>query len=876
VSSIQTLLCAAVAGALLLPTVKTATAEPPDLQSDAAGEDAPDRTVDIRHYALDVTVDLRAGTVEGTATLTVRPLREGLREVVLHQVGLDVLGATVGGVEAAVTTGPTTMGVAVDAPPVGADLVLAIRYRAEPSIGLHFRRPGPDSPDTYVEAWTQGEDIDNRHWIPGWDFPTDRFTYEGRFTIPDGFTALSNGTLESKTPAARSGWTTWHYALRDQDLVGYLIMFAAAEYKVFTDAWRGRPVGYYVSPDADEQSARLLLGKTPRMLEWMSTFVGVEYPYPAYNQVTVQRFIYTGMENTTATVLDRRLLLPPAPHRPSKHTESIIAHELAHQWFGDQLTCRTWAHLWLNEGMTTWMADEWLRAEFGEDEWAASTFGRYQGIVRSDDRTPYPMVGTFYNRTSGRKNAHVYSKGATVTHMLRVLLGDEAFFRGLQLYATRHQHGLVESEDLRRAMEDASGLHLRWFFDQWVYLAGHPKVSVGHRVDAESGRLRITLRQTQGTDGLIPTFHLPIDLEIATSTGTRIERVVLDGAESALSIDLAGADLLYVGVDPFAGVLMDLAQEQTAQEWTNQLQSTRAFTRRRAIEGLKQLQGTIPEPTRSVVETLARDTLSPGVARRMAVTVLGEWRDEAARAVLVEVLNGERPDAPYSALRSQIVQELAKVEPTPEVIAAVAKVLDGDRDHWARGQAMKTLTALEERRVRPRAIAALRGPRSESGWVQRHAADALGRWGEPEDMGALERVFRADTPGTRLRHTALRAAAALVDRVPAGPERERAREPVREAAEEWLKSLHLRDRQVALGLLGRVGDAGSIERIAAMTRWDDTPSMADRAASVIEKIRTRTETDADAAPGEVTAKLKALEERLDAMDRELDALQERR
>jgi len=875
VSPIQPLARALVFGLLLLTPTGDAGADAPDLQADARGVDAPDRTVDIQHYALDLTVDLDAGTVEGAATLTVQPLRTGLAEIVLHQVGLDIQGATVNGVEASVVTGPTTLGIAVAGLTVGEDATVVVRYRAAPSSGLHFRRPGLDSPDTYVEAWTQGEDTDNRHWIPVWDFPTDRFTYEGRFTVPDRYTALSNGVLESKAPAARPGWTTWHYALRDQDLVAYLVMFAAAEYQVFTDTWRGRPVGYYVSPDSTEAEGRLLLGKTPRMLEWMSTFLGVDYPYPAYNQVTVQRFIYTGMENTTATVLDRRLLLPPGPHRPSKHTESIIAHELAHQWFGDQLTCRTWAHMWLNEGMTTWTADEWLRAEFGDDEWAAGTFGRHRGLVGADDRDPRPMVGTFYNRAGGR-GAHVYTKGATVTHMLRVLLGDDAFFRGVTLYLTRHQHGLVETEDLRRALEDASGLHLRWFFDQWVYLAGHPKVNVSHRVDPESGRLRVALAQTQSTDGLVPTFHLPVDLEIATSTGTRIERVLLDGDETALSMDLGGADLLYVGVDPFAGVLMDLTQKQTAQEWTNQLQSANAFTRRRAIEGLKQLKGTIPEATRATIESLARDTLSPGVARRMAVTVLGEWRDEASTAVLLEVLKGEAPDAPYSALRSQIVQELAKAEGTPEVVAALVGVLERDRDHWGRGQAMSALAKHEERRVRPRALAVLRGPATDSRWAQRHAADALGRWGEPEDMGALARAFQPSAPGTRMRHTALRAGAALADRQPVGPERERAREPVREAAEAWLDSLHLRDRQVALGILGRVGDAGSIDRIEEMLRWDDTPSMAARGASIVEKIRTRTEKDADETTGETKAKLKKLEERLEAMEKELRELQERR
>jgi aminopeptidase N len=853
-----------------------ASADPPDLAAEAAGKDAPDRTIDIQHLALDLAVDVEAGRLEGTATLTARPLREGLREIVLNQVGLDIRAVEVDGASAGFELGPTTLGIAVDgARPVGTDLSITIRYAAEPSNGMHFRRPGKTSPDTYVEAWTQGENIDNRHWIPTWDFPNDRFTYEGRFTVPDRFTVLSNGALESKAPSSESGQTTWHFALRDQDLVSYLVMFAAAEYRFWKDEWRGRQVGYYVPPDSNEAEARLLLGKTPRMLDWMSEFLGVDYPYPVYNQVLVQRFIYTGMENTTATVLDRSLLYPPAPHRPGRRPESVIAHELAHQWFGDQLTCRTWAHMWLNEGITSWVTDEWLRAEYGEDEWADGVHRRYAGLVRSDDQTAYPMVGTFYNRTGGRTSAHVYTRGATVTHMLRVLLGDEAFFRGVNLYITRHQHGLVETEDLRRAMEDASGLHLRWFFDQWVYLAGHPKLKVSHAVDAESGRLRLSIKQTQPTDGIISRFHLPLDVEIGTSEGSRVERLVLDGEETALSLDLGGADLAYVAVDPLAGILMELEQKQTPQEWLAQLASPHAFARRRAIEGLKGIKGTIPDPVREHVASLATDREADGTTRRLAVTVLGEWRDDASARTLLDVLAGEPSDAPYARLRSEVVQELAKFEATPEVLAALSRYIARDADDWGRSQALRTLSTLQERRVRSRAIAVLRGPKTDGWSLQSAAVDALGKWGEVKDIQVLKTYFQPGSPGTRLRHRALRAAARVAGRQPVGPERDRARQPVRDAAEAWLESLHLRDRQAALGVLGRVGDSGSIQRIEAMLRWDDTPSMPERAEAIAEKIRSRKEVDAEETSGELKAKLKKLEEKLEAMDKELQGLLER-
>jgi len=848
-----------------------------DLQPEARGEISPDRVVDVEHLALDLLLDLDGGRVEGTASHRVRPLRDGLRQLSFHQVGLAITEVTVDGAAAPFHLSEEKVSVTL---PEGMtreqSVQLVFTYSAQPDVGLHFRGPGRDSPDTYPELWSQGEAEDNRFWFPTFDFPRERFTYEGRFTAQSDLTVISNGKLVSRQDATgRPGYSTWHYSFGDHSLVSYLVMVSAAPYRQWSDKWRDVPLHFFGAGDADEGSMRRLLGRTGEMMELFSRLTGTDYPYSVYSQITVQRFIYTGMENSTATVLDRRLLGPERSAEFKDWGESVVAHELAHQWFGDLLTCRTWRHLWLNEGFATFFAALWMEQSRGPEYAARRLRKRYAGVMAADKSAARPLVQRFYNSKDGQRPANPYAKGASLLQMLRTMLGDDVFFRGISRYVREHRGQLVQSIDFQRAMEEESGMYLDWFFDQWAYLGGHPDLEISHSYDAEAATLRVTVRQRQKAAGLVPTFTLPIDIEIATDAGSRVERLWLDGPEASLQLDVASPPR-YVAADPRGGLLAKLEQKQSAEQWLAQLGSDWPYVQELALRGLADLKGKSRAVARATVVALMGNAEAALAHRTGAVEILSGWRAKEDTQALLAALAAEAAGSGGSALlRAEIVESLGQALPSEAVIRALERVLNSDPLEQLRAQALTSLSALEEERVRPRAIAALRSAPSEDMVIQRAAAEALSRWGEPSDLGALAAARRAGTH-VKLRSRAMWASVQIAAREPVGGDRDDARAEVIPDAEKMLLDRHLRARQTGVAVLSQIGDRGSVTALMALAAREDDRSLRERAQKAVEQIGSRRDLEPDATDGELKARMKAMEERLEGLQGDLKKVQERR
>ncbi len=872
--------CLALLGALLvsLSGASFAADSAPSFQSDGRQAVATDRTVDIAALTLDLVLDVLGGRVSGTATHTVTPLRSGLREIRLHAVGLDVSQITIDGEPTTFRLSSEGIAIALPQPSnVEVSHVVAIDYSAEPDMGLHFRRPGPESPDTHAEVWSQGESTDNRHWFPTWDAPDDRFVYTGRFTALDRFTVVSNGRLIEKGAApARPGWTTWTYALQDQDLVSYLVMVAAAEYQALGGEWRGRPLLNFYPPDVDEATVRRTTERTADMLDFMSSATGVEYPYPGYSHVFVQRFIYTGMENTTATVLSRGLLYPEKEAEHSRaRAESVIAHELAHQWFGDQITLRTWSHMWLNEGITTFLESWWQQYAHGPELYADRVFSRYRSVIRGDERDPLPMVVDFHSRSGDRINAHTYTKGSSLMQMLRVLLGEEDFGRAFRRYCQERQHTTVDTGDLQRIVEDETGLHLDWFFQQWVYLAGHPKLEVKHAVDAEQSTIRVTVAQTQKVEGLVPLFVLPVDLEVATDQGVTRTRLWLDGQKTASVVMPLAGTLAYVAVDPDGGLLADITQEQTDAEWSALLQQTSsAHARRTAFHALAQRTSPATAELRAAVQGVLLDGAANPLWRRLAAGTLGAWKDETSRATLVSALESAPGLGSDVRLQEAIIDALATGERDDAVVAAMRLAWSRGATDTVRASGLQALSRLLKERALPELRRALGGPAGHNDLIHRIAVDELGSHGQLKDIGRLAR-FRAPSVPHGLRSAALRASARIANRQPTKAARKTAREPVARDAERNLDDLNLRGLQATIGVLKTVGDASSLPALQALQKETHVAALQSQIEGAVKAIRTRKDADPKPANGELTATLKQLEEQLDALSEKLKTLEER-
>ena len=790
---------------LLLAALVVLPALAAPIGPDRRGATVPDRNFDAEHLLLALDIQPDARRVSGTATWTLRRLTPG--PFVVDQVALEIGSVTADG--AAVPYRVEGDLLSIDAP--GDHPVVTITYAATPENGLHWREVGPDSPDTYAEVWSQGEGPDNRYWFPGYDHPNDRFTYEGRFTAPPGWKVLTNAP--------------------GTDLVNYLVMVAAGPYDVHGDD----AVSVWVPPGTPEAEWRPALDPIPAMMKHFAERTGVPYPWGPYRQVFVQRFLYSGMENTSATVEARRLLVPPESRATRPWNRSVFAHELAHQWYGDLLTCRDWRELWLNEGFTTFLEGDWTASVDGPDAGARQVRRWFTSSTATQS-----LAGRYSQGPSPAPSGNVYNKGASVLTMLRVQLGEEVFWRGLRTYTQRHQRGVVHTRDFQVAMEDVSGRSLDWFFQQWVELPYVPTVT--SRWTWREGELVVTLSQKMPDDA--PPYTLPIDLEVGVTGAPPVTRSVwmADGTVE-VRIPLATAPR-YVAIDPKGGLLANLDATQDPDAWIRQLDSPSPYARLLAIHALGKTDRV--EPLRTRLD----DPATPLAVRLASAEALGEQR--AAEPLLARLADAEPrvrlavatalSDASLPAHGAELARRLG-AEANPDVRAALLRAL-------AVADAARAVRAARERLVRA----------SDEGEASA-AATVLGDHGDATD---LPRLLRHPQPRD-VRLTGLRSAARIADRVDDGRPRKETMARVARSAELLLTGLDLRERQSAVRILGDVGDKNSVIRLEAAKRATRIPAYAELIANSLQEILGR-DTPAPAAPNAEEARLKALEARLDAIE----------
>ncbi len=474
---------------------------------------------DVQHYRIAISsFDRSKKQITAEATVVLKPLSEGLRSVELDAVDLAFRSVKLtGGADVSYRSANGKVTINLDRVYGPSDTVsLTFSYTATPKKGIYF--VGAEG-NRSAQIWTQGEPDEARHWFPSYDFPSDKATTEQLLTVEQGETAIGNGELVGKTDNG-NGTATWHFKMTVPHTT-YLVSFVIGRYVKVEDRYGDVPLGYYVYPGR-EQLARKAFGKTPEMMRVFERLTGLQYPYNKYDQTIVAKFPFGGMENITATTMaDTEIFF--AETGLIDWVTDLVSHELAHSWFGNLVTCRNWAELWLNEGWATYMEAVYREEAEGRDA--------YLNKVRSDaasflvDDTITRKRHGLYNLRADRvaelfDNASVtYKKGGAVLHMLREEVGREAFWKGANIYLTRHKFGAVESTDLRRAMEEASGKDLNWFFEQWVYGTGAPHLTVRPTWNNRTKTLTLVVTQTQTPDATTPaTFRMPVEVVFGSPT----------------------------------------------------------------------------------------------------------------------------------------------------------------------------------------------------------------------------------------------------------------------------------------------------------------------------------------------------------------------
>ncbi|OLP17503.1 aminopeptidase [Leptolyngbya sp. 'hensonii'] len=478
----------------------------------------PDRPGQVEHIFLDLALNFSDKSYQGTCSIRLNPVRSGITTLTLDAVNLQIESVLIQDMPQPFDYDGEQLHIHLTEPlQAGKPVILVIPYRVDqPQRGLYFVGPDADYPDKPVQVWTQGEDEDSRYWFPCFDYPGQLATSEIRVRVPRQYLAVSNGELlETQVDG---GEKIYHWS-QTQVHPTYLMALAVGDFAEIQDEWKGKPVTYYVDKGRME-NARRSMGKTPRMIEYFSSAFGYPYPFPKYAQVCVDDFIFGGMENTSATLLTDRCLLDERAALDNRSTESLVAHELAHQWFGDLVVIKHWSHAWLKEGMASYSEVMWTEEEYGVEEAAYYRLNEARNYL-SEDSSRYrrPIVTHVYREAIELYDRHLYEKGACVYHMIRAELGDEFFWKAISTFVNDNAHGTVETVDLLRAIEKATGRNLLYLFDQYVFRGGHPDYKVGYSWDGDSNLAKITVTQTHAKEGTNGSRSDLFDLKIPIAFG---------------------------------------------------------------------------------------------------------------------------------------------------------------------------------------------------------------------------------------------------------------------------------------------------------------------------------------------------------------------
>jgi len=811
----------------------------------------PDRPVAVSHVCLSFEPDLAARTLQGQSRLSLSARRDGVDKVELHAVDMTIEKVSVDGQPVAgldydgeclrIALGRTFAR--------GEHFTLTVDYRCKPRRGLYFVGPDPAHPERALECWSQGQDDDSRFYWPCVDLPVEKATSEVFCTVPAGVTVLSNGDLADQRDLP-DGRVCWHYRL-DLPHSPYLVTLVCGSFTELKD--RAPETGvdvYYYAPKGREEDTRRSLGRTPEMIDFFSRRIGVPYPLRRYSQVFVHDFIFGGMENTSATTLTSEAMLDERAAL-DHDVEALVSHELAHQWWGDLLTCREWPEAWLNEGFATYFEYVWREHTRGRDEADVDLLGDLDAYLGEAGTYQRPIFCRQYEEPIDLFDRHLYEKGGRVLHMLRHELGEDNFWRALRLYGERHARGSVETRDLTRAIEEATSRNLDWFFDQWVRTAGHPELEGTWEWDADKKVGTLRLEQKQSGD--------------RPHRFTARVRFEVEGKEHEESVDLTlrshsfefrlTARPTQVIFDPGDVVPKTIKLKKARALWERQLQAARlGIDRVLAARALAEL----PEPGAVAVLAAALENDSFWSVRAAAAAALGKTRRQDALDALLRARTQDNPRvrrAVAAALGEFVVTHAPGNQRAAELLESW--VAQGDASGFVEAAAALALGRTRS----PRAVAVLPGVLSRNSFQDLIRARAIDGLGASADEAAIPIVEAAFSPSASI--YARRAVVAALARLAEGTLHVR---HARERIEGWLADPDFRVRMEAASSLVVLGDGRAVPAIESALRAELDGRAKRRMREAVTELRDK---------GKSEEKLRKLSEEVERLSGESTRLRER-
>lgn len=444
--------------------------------------------------------------------------------------------------------------------------------------GLYFINTDNKRRNVPTHLWTQGETHSNSSWFPTLDHPSEKHTQSLKVTYDSKYVSLSNGKLKS-TRDNKNGTKTDHWVQTIPHSV-YLTVLVIGDYTIVKDEWRGKEVSYYMEPRY-KSLARPIFGRTPEMMEYFSKLLGVEFPWDKYSQVIVHDFTAGAMENTSAVTFntmfqkDERELL-------DENDDETVAHELFHHWFGNIVTCKTWTHLTLNESFANYSEYLWTEYKYGKEaaeyHWTQdlSPYFSYSSAKKE------PLIRYFYKKPDDMFDVISYNKGGKILHMLRNYLGDEAFFKSLNLYLTKFRFKTAEYSNLRQCFEEVSGEDLYWFFNQWYDNGGHPILNSSYIKSADSAILMVSQRHNFDSSLV---YNIPMDLNIYTGDIIKRQRVILNKKSDTFII--REKDVRTISIDGTNSIVAVKNESREVSDWLYLLENSKSYIDQ--VKALKKL-----------------------------------------------------------------------------------------------------------------------------------------------------------------------------------------------------------------------------------------------------------------------------------------------
>ncbi len=701
----------------------------------ASARYGPDKLVDVVHIDLHLVPDLDNAILDGICTTTVQALDEAVSSLVLDAVDFEVKSVERDGKALRFTRRARALEVFFD-PALQPEerTTFAVTYRVtEPRHGLFFIRPNPEYPNRVTHVWTQSQDENARYWFPCLDYPHEKQTTSATIVVPEGTFALSNGALVEKR--TENGKTSFAYR-QDVPHSTYLTTMVAGPFVEIQQPSAGKtPVFYYVLPGREADGARAF-GKTPEMIEIFEERLQYPYPYARYSQIAVSDFIFGGMENTSATTQTDRTLHDERAQLDFS-SDPLVSHELAHQWFGDLLTTRDWAHAWLNEGFATFFEMVFREAALGQDEYLYDVFGCLERYLEEDaGRYRRPIVCNQFRDPIELFDRHLYEKGGAVLHMLRGELGESRFWRSIRRYVRDNAERSVETIDLIRAIESATGRNMRAFFDQWVFRGGHPQLTIAASYDAKLRTATVTIDQKQHAEADCAPFQFEVDLAFRPAGDAQAERRIrarIERTHETVTVPLDFEPAL-VRFDPGAFILADVTYALGTEFAAAALGADPSVVAR--IRAGRELAKDGSAAAREAIAAAFREEQFWGVLADLASAV-GKTRSSWAREILVAAVGHRHPKVRRAAAAAL---GNFKDESAAQALIAPAK---SDASYFVQSAALHALGKTKGASAFDVLSAAL-GARTWNSVVEAGAAYGLGELG---DVRATSLLIEAAKPG---------------------------------------------------------------------------------------------------------------------------------